>query len=161
MRKITNLFFTSLLLIIAVSASSIVEATEKQTDKQPTTSAYSNADGIPTEEMVTLDNGESFEIKKVFAFFIPPHSCVIDSYFRAQPLGGIYSAYSLEMFSTTTDKLPYTRIVGADDKLMLNPHWNYRPETPEIHNVTFRITNYSAAPVTFYLHAYINYLFLG
>lgn len=156
MKKIVFLMIFS---FFAISLLTIEKATAQDIGTLNNSNVYSTL--VSEEEIVTLDNGESYEIIKTFPFFKPELAGFFPvASLSVNTIDTYYETFSIEIFSPTTDKLPrqyafgYTNLLGVGT----DSDWAYTPTPLELHDVVFRVTNYSAGPATFNISANIEYM---
>lgn len=151
MKKIVRLLFLGLLSISVLSPTA-VKAVEDQSVAEDSSSVYSQNMGIsplatPYKTQVTLDNGESYEFTKKYAYFAddyhPPYTQIIAespedeiSLIEISLVGSTDPQYTIQNLRNNTFNI-------IDLYLPNTPGNYYFPE------VNYKITNYSPGRVTY------------
>lgn len=153
MKKIVSLLFLGL-LSISILSPSVVKAAEDQNITESSSSFYSQSVGIsplatPYTTQITLENGESFEITKKYAFIL-------------------YDGQSARTDFSVTTKNPESYYISAsipyvDEPYNCRENFTYNDRNfvdfelpgeryvPIMHDVTYKVTNYSPGTVIYYL----------
>lgn len=155
MKKMLRMLLLGFLTVTVLSPS-VVTAEEDQTGQVPSSSVYSEIDGIvpratPDTEEIVLRNGESYDfIRKTFFFpewpSMPPFTL-----FKIKTISGEREAFSVQFI----DKAPNSDSRPRATKYIFDATYEeyesvwYGSEETEVHEIGYRITNYSAGPVAY------------
>ena len=155
MKKILRMLLLGFLTVTVLSPS-VVTAEEDQTGQVPSSSVYSEIDGIaplatPGIEEVVLDNNESYEFTRMALF--PPGETYRPPFllFKIKTISGEKEAFSVQLIDrapNSESRPTYTTFI-ADSVFEEYSGILYYPENSEIHELGYRITNYSAGPVAY------------
>lgn len=164
MKKIFRLLMLGL-LTISVFMPNVVDAAEDQTGQEPRSSVYSEIDGIapmatPFVEEVTLDHGESYSIIRDM-IFTPDNDYGLGKpwyLMKVAPLSGEKEAFRIDYLND----IPNSSLHGSDyfytDQFSYMLYvFDYVPDKVDIRYFGYRITNYSAGPVTYRVGLNITY----
>lgn len=154
MKKIFRLLLLGFLTVTVLSPS-IVTA-EDQIFKDTSSSLYSEVDDIvpmttPDFEEVVLRNGESYDFIRKTIFFpkwppLPPFTL-----FKIKTISGEREAFSVQFI----DRAPDSESRPRDIKYIADSVYEeyesvwYGSEETEVHELGYRITNFSAGPVAY------------
>lgn len=143
-------------LTVIVLSPIAVTAAEDQTVQEPSSSVYSENDGIaplatPFIEEITLDNGESYELTKQCLLF--PHTIGISPTiicYKIRSISMEREAFSIKPIATFplndgAERFHYETEISGES---FCPH-SFLPENTEIHDGGIKITNYSSGPTKY------------
>ena len=165
MKKIFRLLLLGFLTVTALSPS-IVTAAEDQAVQEPKSSVYTQIDEIaplatPFIHEVTLDHGESYTILRDM-IFTPDNEWGIGApwyLIKVATLTGDKETFCLEFLNN----IPNSGLAGAKEYYHDNHFtyklyvYDYTPEEIDIRYFGYKITNYSAGPVTYRIGLNITY----
>lgn len=150
MKKILRMLLLGFLTVTVLSPS-VVTAEEDQTGQVPSSSVYSEIDGIapmatPFIEEITLDNGESYELTKQCLLF--PHSperAPTTVFVKIRAVSSERESFSLQPIATfpLTDETERFHYASEAFVSSFAPYSSL-PKEVEIHEAGVRITNYSS-----------------
>lgn len=153
MKKMLRMLLLGFLTVTVLSPS-VVTAEEDQTGQVPSSSVYSEIDGIapmatPFIEEITLDNGESYELTKKCLVFADTQKITIVHY-KIRSVSQEKEAFSVQQIVTMPiidegERFYYE--AETKGSYITDPH--YRPTTTEIHDGGIKITNYSSGPTKY------------
>lgn len=155
MKKILRMLLLGFLTVTVLSPS-VVTAEEDQTGQVPSSSVYSEIDGIapmatPDIEEIVLRNGESYDFIRKTLFF--PGSAALTTFtlFKIKTISGEKEAFSVKFLdrAPNSENRPRATTYLASSNFEEYESVRYRPEVPEIHEIGYTITNYSAGPVAY------------
>ena len=162
MKKILRLLLLGLLTVTAFSPS-VVTAAENQAVQEASSSVYSEIEEIaplatPFIGEVTLNHGESYDLTRNIIFSSASYLGVPAILWKIATINGETEAFSILGLSNVpgiTFRIPeYHYSNSYEYMLALNV---YVPEKPEIRYFGYRLTNYSAGPVTFRVGMNVTY----
>lgn len=155
MKKILRVLLLGFLTVTVLSPS-VVTAEEDQTGQVPSSSVYSEIDGIapmatPFIEEITLDNGESYELTKQCLLF-PPGPEIVSTfiYGKVRSVSSERESFSLQpvaSFPLIDDPEEY--YYASEAYVFSFAPYASLPEEVEIHEAGIRITNYSSGPTKY------------
>lgn len=154
MKKILRMLLLGFLTFTVLSPS-VVTAAEDQSVKEPSSSVYSEIDGIaplatPYIEEITLDNGESYELTKQCLLFPNRYGNPTIIYGKIRSVSSEREAFSLQpiaSFALNDEKEKYHYASEAD--LFAFNSLASLPEEIETKEAGIRITNYSSGPAKY------------
>lgn len=155
MKKILRMLLLGFLTVTVLSPS-VVTAEEDQTGQVPSSSVYSEIDGIapmatPFIEEITLDNGESYELtKQCLLFPDAPGMAPTMIYGKIRSVSSERETFSLQAIATfpLTDEREQYYYASEAFVFSFAPFASL-PEEVEIHEAGIRITNYSSGPTKY------------
>ena len=155
MKKLFSLFLLGFLTVAALSPS-IVTAAEDQSVQESSSSVFSNIDGIaplatPDIEEIVLRNGESYNFIRKTLFFpewppMPPFTL-----FKIKTISGEREAFSVQFIDNApnSESRPRaTKYISDSTYEEYESVW-YGSEETEVHEIGYRITNFSSGPVAY------------
>lgn len=164
MKKILRMLLLGFLTVTVLSPS-VVTAEEDQTGQVPSSSVYSEIDGIapmatPFIHEVTLVHGESYELTRDIIFTPLGSNDLGTPYilWRIATVSGEKETFSVtELSNVPGIDWSYTNYYHSNTYELPSQLRIYKPDETDVRYFGFRLTNYSSGLVTFRLGMNVTY----